>query len=355
MKRILISVVVIIAFSLPVYAQEAEKDYSQKIDNILSEYNIDFDSLTEYPFETILDVIKEQVKDYFTLPVNSMYKIISVLLITVLINFLNFESNKEISQLINTVAMLLMFYTVFEAFKDMMNNASDMLHNVKNFMLTFIPVLGGVSFASGEIVTSTVYTGFFLVTIVAVADICVTYILPSLNLYIALGVTSGISSVIKLKPICDFYSKTVKIVMTASVSVLGFMLTIQNTISQSKDGLVLKAGKLFVTSAVPIIGSSLESAVGSIYASMGVLKGFCGLAGIAVVLGIFLPNILTLSANWICYQIMSVTSEILENVWAKNLLDCFKEVIEILLSMCVLFMVLIVFSLTVMIKAVGVV
>lgn len=353
MKKAIISFLAIILFAMPVSAQDIEKDYSYKVDDIVSEYNIDFDNLKDYPFETIWGIVKTQLKNNFIFPYSYLYKIISILLITAFINFFNFDSNKEISQLINTVAMLLMFYSVYEFFNEMMINVSAMLNNVKNFMLTFIPVFGGITFASGEMITSSIYTGFFLITIVTLADVCVSYIIPSLNLYIALGVTSGISSVINLKPICEFYSKSVKIVMTAAVTVLGFLLSLQNIISQSKDGFVLKAGKMFVTSVVPIIGSSLESAVGSVYASMGILKGFCGLAGITVILAIFLPNIFTLSVNWLCFQIMSVTGEILENKWVKNILDCFKDVIEILLSMCVLFMVFLVFSLTVMIKSVG--
>jgi len=118
---------------------------------------------------------------------------------------------------------------------------------------------------------------------------------------------------------------------------------------------MLKAGKLFVTSAVPIIGSSLENAVGSIYASMAVLKGFCGLAGIAVIISIFLPHILTLTVSWIGYHIVIALSEMLENKTASNVLNCFREVVEILLSMCVLFSVLLIFSLTIMIRAVGIV
>ena len=353
MKKILIIFIIIIFMAVPVSAQDIDNGYEQKIDNILVEYNIDFDKLKEYPFETLWDAVKTEIKEYFVLPLGSLYKITAILLVAALINFLNFDNNRQIAQIIDMVAMLIMFYTVFDVFTDMTVKVSDMLYDVKNFMITFIPVLGGITFASGEILTSAVYTGFFLISVVAVANICVTYIIPSISLYLAVAVTSGITSVVNLKPLCDFYSKSVKIAMTAAVSALCFMLSLQNVISQGKDGLMLKAGKLLVTSAVPIIGSTLENAVGSVYASMGVLKGFCGLAGIAVVLMIFLPNIITLSANWICYQIMAVISEMLENKWAKNLLDCFKEVIEILFSMSVLFLVLLLFSLTVMIKAVG--
>lgn len=354
MKKTAVAIFVIIIMAMPVSAQDMDNVYSRQIDNIISEYSIDFEKLKEYPFETIWEVVKTNIKNYFALPLGALYKITSILLVATLINFLNFDNNRQIAQIIDTVAMLIMFYTVYDAFTAMTEGVSDMLYNVKNFMMTFVPVLGGITFASGEIITSSVYTGFFLIAVVAVANICVTYIIPSIGLYLAVGVTSGITSVINLKPLCDFYSKAVKIAMTAAVSVLCFMLSLQNVISQGKDGLMIKAGKLFVTSTVPIIGSSLENAVGSIYASMGVLKGFCGLAGIAVVLLIFLPNIITLSVNWLCYQLMSIISEILENKWAKELLDCFKEVIEILLSMSILFLILLVFSLTVMIKAVGI-
>ncbi|MBR2028913.1 MAG: hypothetical protein IKA10_08020 [Oscillospiraceae bacterium] len=354
MKKLVIAVVVIIFLSLPVSAQGTDNGYSYRLEELLSEYNISYDKLKEYPFETLWETVKKEIKDYFVVPLDSLYKITAILLVTAMINFLNFDNNRQIVQIINMVAMLIMFYTVFDVFTDMTKNVSDMLYNLKNFMLTFVPVLGGITFASGEVITSSVYTGFFLITVVAVANICVTYIIPSINLYLAVGVTSGITSVINLKPLCDFYSKTVKLAMTAVVSVLCFMLSLQNVIAQGKDGLALKAGKLLVTSAVPIIGSSLENAVGSVYASMGVLKGFCGLAGIAVVTGIFLPNIITLTANWICYQIISVISEMLENSWAKQLFEYFIEVIEILLSVSVLFMVLLLFSLTVMIKATGI-
>jgi len=109
-----------------------------------------------------------------------------------------------------------------------------------------------------------------------------------------------------------------------------------------------------MTSTVPIIGSSLENAVGSIYASMRVLKSFCGLAGIGAIISIFLPHIVTLSVNWIGYQFMIALSEILENKSVTGLLNCFKDIIEILLSMCVLFAVLLIFSLTIMIQTVGI-
>ena len=114
MKKIAIAIFVIIIMAIPVSAQDMDIVYSRQIDNIISEYSIDFEKLKEYPFETIWDMVKTNIKNYLVVPVGALYKITSILMIATLINFLNFDNNKQIAQIINTVAMLIMFYTVYE-------------------------------------------------------------------------------------------------------------------------------------------------------------------------------------------------------------------------------------------------
>ena len=352
MKKILFSVLIIFFTAIPVSAQGIEHQYTEKIENILSEYSINFEQLKEYPFETLWDCVKKSLGKPFDTSLDVFYRITAILLITAFINFFTSDNN-AVAKIINMVAALVMFHTMFNNFENITQNVSNMLIDVKNFITTFLPVFAGITFASGEFAASAVYSGFFLVMVISVADFCVNYIVPSVNLYLAVGVTTQVSSIINLKPLCELYSKSVKVVMTAVVSVLCFVLSLQNVIAQGKDGLLLKAGRFFVTSTVPIIGSALESAVGSVYTSMGVLKSFCGLAGIAVIVSIFIPHIAVLSVNWICCQFMIAAGGILENIWAQELLTCFKEVIEIMLSMCVLFLILLVFSITMMIKVIG--
>ena len=354
MKKIIIPLIFILFFAVPVSAHDMEENYVLQINDITDEYGLDFEQLKDYPLETLWQTVKNSIIKSLNAPLKTFYSITAITLITAFINFFAEDTKGKISRIINTVSVLLLFYLTGEAFSAMITTVSAALFDIKNFIATFIPVFAGISFAAGEITASAVYTGFFLISVTFIADFCIAYILPSVNLFLAVGITSQLSSVVKLKPLCDIYSKTVKILMTAAVSVLCFVLSLQTVISQGKDGLMLKAGKLFMTSTVPIIGSSLENAVGSIYASMGVLKSFCGLAGIGAIISIFLPHIVTLSVNWIGYQFMIALSEILENKSVSGLLSCFKDIIEILLSMCVLFAVLLIFSLTIMIQTVGI-
>lgn len=336
--------------AVPVNAQENKSVYEQTIQDFTQENGIDFEQLTADPLGTLWEIAKKSIEKGMDNTPGMFARIAAVLVLTSFINLFAPQQSVQTMKLVNTVSVLVIFGNISGEFIGLVNDIGTSLSDVKNFMLTFIPVFAGVSFASGEMITSTVYTGFFLICITAVANFCVNYIIPSLNFFMAVGATSAVSSLINLKPLCDFYSKAVKTAMTAAVSVLCFMLSVQTTITQSQDSFALKTGKMIVTSAVPIIGSALQGAVGSVYASMAVLKGFFGIAGIAVVLGIFLPGIVRLILSWAGYFLMTVISGILENKAAGEILSCFKEVTEILLSMSVLFMVLLIFSLTIMIK-----
>lgn len=348
MKKIIIAFMAIFLLAIPVSAQT--NTYEEKIAEFSEQNNIDFNSLKEYPFETLWDVAKNAVKDNAIKPIKVFCKISAILLLSSFLNFFVSDSSKEMIKLINVLCVLIVFCNIFDDFLHLTDMIINGLVDIKNFMVTFIPIFASISFAGGEFITSTVYTGFFLLSVIVTADFCIRYIVPSVKLFLALGITNSISDVLNLNAVCEFYSKTVKIIMTAVVSVLCFILSLQTTITQSQDSLALKTGKFLVTSTVPIIGSALQGAVGSVYASMGVLKGFFGILGIAIILNIFLPTLITLAVNWVGYYAMIALSNILENKSASDILSCFKNVIEVLMSMLVLFMILLIFSLTIMIK-----
>ena len=349
-KKIIIIIMLFLGACVPVSAEESDNTYYEKAAEFADEYNIDFDNLKEYPFETLWETAKTAIKKGLVSPLKIFYKITAILLLTSFISLFASDFSGQIVYTVNTVTMLVLFINVSDSFILLLTETSERFFDMKNFMTTFLPVIAGFSFASGEVITSTLYTGFFMLCIVSVANFCINCIIPSAKLFLAVSAVSSVSSVINLRPLCEGYAKLVKIAMTAAVSILCFVLTIQTTVTQGQDTLAIKTGKLLVGSAVPVIGSALQSAVGSIYAGVSVIKGFVGIAGIIVIVNMFLPSVVTLAVNWLGYYMMVILSGILDNKTASEILTGFKEVTEIMLSMSVLFMVLLIFSLTVMIK-----
>ena len=353
-KSVLIFICLFLAiclYSMPVCAQEQyDSYYDDNVDKIVSEYSIEFNRLKDNPFEYLFSVVKDALKSGTSNSLDIYIQIAVIVIASSMINFLSVNQSVSIHKFINVISVFVIFTNTFAYIMQILTEATDMFCNVKNFMISFLPVFAGLSFASGEMITSTVYTGFFLVSIITVANFCINYIIPSLNLFLTIGITSSVTSVINLKPICDFYSKAIKTAMTASVSVLCFVLSLQTTITQGQDNLAIKTGKMLVTSAVPIIGSTLQGTIGSVYASMGILKSFCGLAGIAVIISLSLPFIIKLTIIWLLFCALNVLCEMFENETASKIIIVFKEIIAIILSMSVLFMILLLFSVSIMIK-----
>lgn len=350
MKKILLIITLFFAITIPVYAEDGSSSYENGFKSFIEEYEIDFDLLKEKPFETLWSAAEKAVKDTAKQPLYLFGKIAAVLILSSIVNLFAAGQYLPIAKVVNTVSVLLIFSNIFEEFIVLADNVSTAFFEIKNFMISFLPVFAGISFASGEMITSTVYTGFFLICVVTVANFCINYIIPSLNVFMAIGLASSVSGTINLKPVCEFYSKAVKASMTAAVSILCFVLSLQTTITQGQDTLAVKTGKMLVTSAVPVIGSALQGAIGSVYASMGVLKGFCGLAGVLVVINLFLPQIVRLVVYWLGYFVLIMMSSIFENHMAENIISVFKDIIEILISMTVLFIILLLFAICIMIK-----
>jgi len=350
MRKVVFITVLMFIFALPVDAADSDNNYSEKIGSYFNQYGIDLNEIEDNPVESVLQIIRQSVNDTAFKPVRYFSRLVMLLIFSSLINFFTSKETEGVTKLVNIVSMVVIIANIYEEFKVIIDDVSVSFFEIKNFMISFLPVFAGISFASGEMITSTVYTGLFLVCVVTVANVCINYIIPSLNIYMAVGMTSTVSDIVNLKPVCEFYSKAVKLTMTAAVSVICFVLNMQTTITQAQDTMAVKTGKMLVTSTVPIIGSTLQGAVSSIYASMGVLKGFCGLAGIAVVLSIMLPHIMNLVVNWAGYYLLYIISHILDNTTAADLFSIFRQIIEIMLSISVLFTVLLLFSLSIMIK-----
>ena len=207
MKTKIFAFLLMLTIFLPVtvFADEEYNYYQSKTEEIVQKYNIDFEKIKEYPFETLWDVVKSTVRKSIEKPFVIFYQIFAVILLTSFVNFLTFD-NKQAVSIVNIVAVLILFYNIFNDFVVIAQEIGDKLIEVKDFITTFIPVLAGIAFASGEFVSSTVYSGFFVLSVAFVADFCVKYILPSINLFMAAGVTASVSKVVNLNPICDFYS-----------------------------------------------------------------------------------------------------------------------------------------------------
>ncbi len=346
MKRLLLMFVAISLFLIPNTAY-ADNDYEKQLNEITEEYGVDYSAIENITLEGVLQSIIERIKQRIYEPLDIFFKMGAIIF---LCSILKVIQNDKKSDIIDTVCTLIVFLSLLGPIRNIISMVEQNIFSIKNFMVSFIPVFCGVSMASGEFVTATIYNGFFLTSLIFVASFCIKIVLPSINLFFALIVSNSLSPFIKLKSLSDFYLKAIKWAMKSAVSIICFALTLQTIISQGKDTLTVKTGKLFAGSAIPIIGSTLQDAIGSVFASMETIKGFAGAAGLLVVTYIFLPSIIALAIHWLYVNGLYIISDMFEIQSISSCIQGFIQIIELMISIIFLFMIMLIFSITIMIS-----
>lgn len=347
MKKIVFTIIVSAIFLLPVKVFAAET-FLQEIEDLTQQYsNEDVDFINNDLSETA-DYLIEILKKNLTKPLKITFKLAAVILFYSIVQIMYADGVKA-NMIYETVCTLIVFINLLNPLKELLILISDNLYSVKNFMVSFLPIFAGISMASGEVFSSSVYTGFLLTSMVFVSNICLNQILPSVKIYFALIISNALSPYIRLKSLSDFYIKSIKSLMQISVSFICFILTIQTTITQGKDTLAVKAGKLLSGGAIPVIGSTLQDAVASVYASMESIKGFAGATGLATVVGIFLPSLITLLIYWCLTNRLYIFSDIFDAVQIKRCIKGYMEIVGLMISIVVLYTVMLIFSITIFI------
>ncbi len=347
MKKFFILTVVLLIFFLPL---KAHAGYEEEINQIARDNNISAQTVDELTVEGIIQYVYDSVREKAARPVKTFLKLSAVIALCCVAKAFVPDEKNTASLITESVGTVIIFISLLEPMQDIIYMVSDNLRSVKNFMATFLPLFSAICMASGEFLTSNIYTGFFLAGLVFAANFCLVYILPSVRLYFALIISNAISPYIRLESIGNLYLKFTKRAMRCIVSVICFVLTLQTTISRGKDTLAVKTGKLIAGSAVPVIGNILQDAIGSVYSGMEAIKGFAGVVGILAVVYIFLPSVVVLAIYWLTVNCLAAVADIFGTKPISECVKGFVNVIELTLSVVFLFMTMLVLSLTVMIS-----
>ena len=178
-------------------------------------------------------------------------------------------------------------------------------------------------------------------------------VLPLICIYLALCIAGSVSD-FNIEEI----SKTVKNfaiwILGISLTVFSGIMGLGSLVSASADSAFAKTAKFIINSAVPVVGSTVSDALGSIKGCIEITKNTLGVYAVFVIAAIFLPPIISLLSWKIC---LSVSSGICGFFGTKNLsalLIAASSVIGIMLALVILTAVMFIFSVSIMLMTGGI-
>lgn len=374
MKKIICMVLLLFLLAVPVQAQSVSQEelYRQQYedsgaadlpDELPEETREWMDSLgiSSPDWQSILNLTPEKIFGQIgstalqqsAAPVRALLSVLAVILLCALMNGMKLSfGDRPLSGVIGMVGTLCICTVVIQPIVTCIENVAFVIKGSAGFLLASIPILTGIMIAGGQTVSAGSYNLLMLGTGNVISVIASTVLVHLLNIFLAFSVVSAVSPAMNLGGLCDLFSKTVKWILTFCMTVFSGLLTMQTVVSSAADGAGAKTVRFMVSAFVPVVGSALSDAIGSVQSSVKLLKSGVGAFGLLATGAIFLPAALECLIWLLTLTACAAAGDIFELKEITTLLRSSMKVIQILLSIILCCLVILMIS-TVLMMAMG--
>lgn len=241
----------------------------------------------------ILNDIVEIAVENIEKPSKMLLSLIGVILISSLFSALRGDgANKSYDKALTLLSTLCITVIISVYLSENLTATGAVLSSTSGFMLTYIPILGGVMAAEGQASSATVFSSVMMVAIQLMAQATTGLLLPFLSSVLGISAAGGLNPDLKLERLTDGIKKAVTWTLGLIMTLFIGVLSLQSSISASTDSIALKAARFAVSSSVPIVGGAVSDALATVKTSIQLLKSGIGSFGIVAGATILLPTLI---------------------------------------------------------------
>ena len=201
-------------------------------------------------------------------------------------------SENKLSAVQNTVAALCISTAVIVPLGDTIGRTAQVLGGASGFMMLYAPVMAGLLIGSGKETAAAGYYASVLTAGNAVSLVSSRLVVPLMNVFLSLSVTSALSPKMKLGSLCDAVYKTSKWMLTFVMTVFLAVMSLNTIVTSSMDNVSRRALRFTVSSFAPVVGSALSEAFGTFSGSLELLRSGAGVFVIIASSVIVMPVLL---------------------------------------------------------------
>ncbi len=349
MKKIVVFLLLIVAFSLPVKADNTYDTQYQnlgadKLQNGLDQQTRDFFSqngidaknpswVNQLTNKNVLSHIYEFVVGGIKTPFKTGMLIAGMIFLWAAITAFGTTSRFETSIYAAVLGIGAIISTdIWES----VQTAINAVKGCSSFMLSFVPVFASAVALSGKTVTATAMSGLLLGASEIVSFGVSFAVLPLMGGYLALSIASGVSPLLNNSGIVESVKKIslwiVSLLGTLFIGVLG----IQTAVNSAADSVTLRTAKFILGTSVPVAGGVLSEAVSTISTSMGLLRSSVGIYGVVALLFMLLPIVVEIIL-WRCMLMLDISlGEFFSLTKITGILKAVDSMLSVLLGVVLL-------------------
>ncbi len=316
--------------------------------------DMDYNSIINLNFSQVLDGIKENFSLEFFLPLQMLFNVLVIILVSGVLSSLQAKKNAlATTHAFNMVSVLCLSAVVVPNMVGIIEHTRTVSAQISEFIAAFVPIFAGIISVSGKPVSAFTYSGVLLATTQFMSVFINYAIFPMIGIYFAFSIVSYASGIGNLLEI----SKSVKAVMLWTLglilTVFVGMLTIRSFVSSSADSVTMRAGKYVVGSFVPIVGGAISESIGILQSSLSLIKSTVGAFGIIALIITIIPVMLNILSITLVLKLAKILSDIFSEKLVSDFLSSADFVLSMLASIVICYSLMLIISIS-LILALGV-
>lgn len=306
-------------------------DANQSLNDI-GATSADPNTLSEISFNSIVTEILNLAGENVSSPLKGLISITALLLLSSVLSAYKSSLNSDVSTALNITTTLCITCAVAVPAISVINSTASVISIASNLMIAYIPIMVVIMATSGHAVSGASYYSMMLAAGEGVGQLSSKVIVPLLNMFLGLSITSSVSPDINLSGFINMFSKAIKWILGFGMTIFTAVLALKQLITSSLDDVSTRAVRFTLNSFIPIVGSALSDAYKTVLGSVGLLKSGVGVFVILSVAVVFLPVILQ-SIMWIfTLWIGKSTAEVLGLSQPAKLLEAINVVFSTMLA-----------------------
>lgn len=210
---------------------------------------------------------------------------------------------------------------------------ADTVMQLSEYGKLLLPVMAGALAAQGGVTAAAaVYTGTALFDAVLGTLISKTLV-PMVYLFLALAAGAAALGDPMLQKLRDGIKWAVSWCLKTILYVYTGYIGISGIVSGTTDAGLLKAAKLTISGAVPVVGGILSDASEAVLVSAGAVKNAAGIYGMLAILAVWIGPFLRIGAHYLVLKALGILCSVFEVKSVTELIGDFSTAMGLLLAM----------------------
>ena len=286
------------------------------------------DSFGEGLWEIVLEAL-EVLKPDLAEGLKVCGQIIGVVLLLSILKSMH-KSTRRIADMVGTIVICTIMLT---ATNSMVNLGTVTIAEISEYGKLLLPVMATALATQGGVTASaSLYTGTAIFNAV-LSTVVSKILIPFIFVYLSVSVTNCAMEDDLLKRLCDLIKGIATWCLKAVLYFFTGYISITGVISGTTDAAALKAAKLAISGAVPVVGGILSDASETVLVSAGVVKNAAGIYGLLAILAVTIGPFLKIGLHYMLLKGATAVSGIIGPGKITGIIQAFSTAMGLLLAM----------------------